>query len=56
MSSEEFKTGVSKQLWGMNADKIKATEPTNMKLTFSKQKFKDLSENVHLYSPLMCSC
>ena len=49
------KTGVSRQLRDMNTDKIRATEPTDMKLTFSERKFKDLSENVYSY-PLMYSC
>ena len=30
----------------MSADKIRTTEPIDMKLTFSERKFKDLSENV----------
>ena len=44
-----MKTGVSRQLWDMSADKITATEPTDMKLTFSERKFKEFSENVYFY-------
>ena len=51
-----MKTGVSRHFWGMNADKTRATEPTDMQLTFSERKFEDLSENVYVLSPLMYSC
>ena len=47
---------MSQQLWDMSADKIRATEPTDMKFTFLKGQFKDLSENVHFYPSLIYSC
>ena len=40
-------TDVSQQLWDMSANKIRATGPTDLKLTFSERKFKELSENVY---------
>ena len=42
-------TGVSRQLWDINANNIKTTGPTDLKLTFSERKFKELSENVNFY-------
>ena len=50
-----MKTGVPRQIWHMSADKIRTTEPTDMKLTFSERKFKELSENVYFHPPLMYS-
>ena len=50
-----MKTGVPQQLWHVSTDKIRTTEPTDMKLTFSERKFKEFSENVYFHPPLMYS-
>ena len=49
-----MKTGVLHQIWNMNADKTRATEPTDVRSKLSKRKFKEISENVSFYHPLMC--
>ena len=49
----QVKTGVSQQLKDMSTNKIRATGPTDSKLTFSERKFDELSENAYFYAPLM---
>ena len=48
-----MKSGVSRQLWGISADKMRPTEPTHLKLTFSERNVKELSENVY-FTFLLC--
>ena len=38
----QVKTGTSRQLWDMSADRIRATVSTDLKLLFSERKFKEL--------------
>ena len=47
----QVKTGVSQQLLDRSANKIRATGPTDLKLTFSKRKFKELSLKCILLPP-----
>ena len=47
----EVETVVWRQLRDMRTDKIRATRPAVLKLTFSERKFKELSENVYFYHP-----
>ena len=49
-----MKSGVLQQLWDMSADKIRAEEPTDLKLTFLERKFKELSDDV-FFNPLICT-
>ena len=47
---------VWQQLWNMIANKIIATRPTDLNLTLTERAFKELSENVYVYCPLIYSC
>ena len=47
---------MAQELWDLSTDKTRATGPPELKLTFSERQFKELSEIVHLYLPLIYSC
>ena len=40
----------------MSVDTIRTMGPTDLKFRYSERKFKELSENVYFYTPLMYSC